>query len=410
MPPVADHAELASRARAHAAIARIAESLAAVPGCWLVGGAVRDLLLGGHPLDLDVVVEGDALAAASTAAENLGGTVTAHERFGTATVRMDELSFDLAGARRERYGEPGALPDVEPAPLGRDLERRDFSVNTIALGLSSDVKDRVRSDRNAEDDLRAGRLRVLHDRSFLDDPTRLLRLARYGARLGFETEPQTADLAHTAVAAGALSTISAARVGTELRLLGGEATAPEGLARLAAMGADRALHADFSARPDLARAALALAPPDARRELVAVAACAGKFDAETLREWLDPMGFERVQREAVVAAALDGERLARDLAAARDRGQVGTLARGRPPEQLALAAAYGAGEQVELWTRELSGVRLEISGDDLLVAGVPPGPGVGAGLAAALEAKLDGLAGGREAELRVALEAASRVD
>jgi tRNA nucleotidyltransferase (CCA-adding enzyme) len=410
MPAVADHVELASRARAHPAIARVAASLAGVPGCWLVGGAVRDLLLGGHPLDLDVVVEGDALAAATSAAERLGGAVTAHERFGTAIVQADELSFDLAGARRERYRAPGALPEVEAALLEEDLGRRDFTVNAIALGLSSDAEGQVRCAAHADDDLRAGQLRVLHERSFLDDPTRLLRLARYGARLGFEVEPSTADLARAAVAAGALSTISAARVGAELRLMGAEVSAPDALERVSALGADRALHPQFGVRPELARAALELAPPDARSDLVALAACATDFDREGLRAWLDEMEFERAPREAVLAAALDGESLARALIDAGGRGRLAQLARGRPPEQLALAAAHGAGDQVGLWTRELSGVRLEISGDDLLAAGVPPGPRVGAGLAAALEAKLDGRVEGREAELRAASEAAERVD
>jgi len=408
MPAVADHTELKDRARAHPGIARVAQALAGVRGCWLVGGAVRDLMLGGHPLDLDVVVEGDALAAAARAAEQLGGAVTGHERFGTATVQAGQLSFDLAGARRERYPAPGALPDVEPASLAQDLKRRDFTVNTIALGVSPDVEGHVLAGPDAEEDLRTGQLRVLLDRSFVDDPTRLLRLARYGARLSFEVEPATAELAHAAVASGALATISVARVGTELRLLGAEPDAPQALARLEALGADRALHPQFQARPGRAREALDAAGPDARRDLVAIAACATEFDPETLRGWLDAMEFERGPREALVAAALDGARLAHALMAAGSHGQVAALAGGRPAEQLALAAAQGAREPVDLWNRELRHVELEISGDDLLAAGVPAGPRIGAGLAAALEAKLDGRAQGREAELRVAVEAAGR--
>ena len=205
----------------------------------------------------------------------------------------------------------------------------------------------MRAGPGAEDDLRAAQLRVLHERSFLDDPTRLLRLARYGARLGFEVEPSTAEPRPLRGASGALSTITAARVGAELRLVVAEATAPDALARLEALGADRALHPQFDAEPELARAALELAPPGARRDLMAIAACATDFDREGLRAWLDEMEFERAPREALVAAALDGERLARALIEARGRGQLGELARGRPPEQLALAAAQGASDQVD---------------------------------------------------------------
>src|SRR5439155_12745902 len=134
-----------------------------LPGVWLVGGAVRDLLLGATPLDLDVVVEGDAVRAAREAAQRLGGEVLVHDRFGTASVRAPELSFDVAQARRERYPRPGALPEVEPASLDEDLLRRDFTANALALGLAGDTADELRTAPGALEDLRARQLPVLHD-------------------------------------------------------------------------------------------------------------------------------------------------------------------------------------------------------------------------------------------------------
>ncbi|TML82373.1 MAG: hypothetical protein E6G07_03625, partial [Actinobacteria bacterium] len=107
---------------------RLLPALEGLPPAYLVGGAVRDLLLGSDPVDLDVAMEGDALAAAWELAERLEGRAMTHERFGTATVRAGDLVFDLAGTRRERYERPGALPEVEPAPLAEDLARRDFTV------------------------------------------------------------------------------------------------------------------------------------------------------------------------------------------------------------------------------------------------------------------------------------------
>ena len=128
---------LIERLRALPAAGPVLTALGGEPRVWVVGGAVRDLLLGGVPSDLDLVVEGDALVVARRAAERLGGEMTAHERFGTATVRSAETAFDLAGARRERYPQPGALPEVElGAPLQDDLERRDFTVNALALRLA----------------------------------------------------------------------------------------------------------------------------------------------------------------------------------------------------------------------------------------------------------------------------------
>ena len=139
------------------------------------------------------MVEGDAVAVARRAAARLGGEALVHDRFGTATVRGETAAFDLASARRETYPRPGALPEVElGASLHDDLARRDFTVNTLALRLADGT---LTGWPGAQDDLEARVLRVLHDASFSDDPTRLLRLARYAGRLGFGVEPRTAGLA-----------------------------------------------------------------------------------------------------------------------------------------------------------------------------------------------------------------------
>ncbi len=221
-PPAGD---LLERLRAEPGGSELLEL--APPGGFLVGGAVRDLLLNRQPRELDVVVArdgsplGHAVAAlASELASRLGtlaGT-NEHERFGTAIVEWNAGQIDLATARRERYAAPGALPEVEPAPLAEDLLRRDFTVNALALALDGERPGELHAAPHALEDLRAGRLRVLHERSFLDDPTRLWRLARYRARLGFAVEERTAELAAAAVAEGALRTVSGARLGAELRL------------------------------------------------------------------------------------------------------------------------------------------------------------------------------------------------
>ena len=139
-------------------------------GVYLVGGAVRDLLLGRAPRELDVVVEGDVDALATRLAA--GGEHVAHERFGTATVRDGDCCWDLASARGETYARPGALPDVFGAGIEQDLQRRDVTINAIALDLAG---GELCAAPHAHEDLRGGRLRVLHDASFTDDPTRLWR-------------------------------------------------------------------------------------------------------------------------------------------------------------------------------------------------------------------------------------------
>src|SRR5262249_15415701 len=150
-------------------------------------------------------------------------------------------SYDLARARRERYAHPGALPDVEPAGLPEDLQRRDFTVNAIAVSLNGPRSGELTSAPSALEDLDARILRVLHDRSFIDDPTRLLRLSGYSSRLGFGIERETEALATDAVRGGALGTVSGARVGAELRLMAREPDPVSALASLATLGLDEAI-------------------------------------------------------------------------------------------------------------------------------------------------------------------------
>ncbi|MEA2294104.1 MAG: hypothetical protein QOE86_1743 [Solirubrobacteraceae bacterium] len=351
------------------------------PGVWVVGGAVRDALLGREPREYDVVVEGDALALA----RRIGGVEAIHERFGTATVDGN----DVAAARTETYPAPGALPEVTlGATLQEDLARRDFSVNTLAIRLADGAGA---AWPGALDDLEAGRLRVLHERSFLDDPTRLLRMARYAARLGFAPHPATAALAREAIAGGALATVSGPRIGAEMRLALREPL-PAVLEALAADGLGAAaIHPAFrvpDVRPALPLAWLGAALLDA--------------PADVRRAALDRLAFPVAEREAVVAAA--GARpLAAALAEAARPSEIARLARGRPPEALDVAAALGAAEPVRRWTEELRHVRPAIGGDDLLAAGLS-GPAVGAGLRAALDAALDGAAPDRDTQLRAALD------
>ncbi|HTU85214.1 MAG TPA: hypothetical protein VMF57_06540 [Solirubrobacteraceae bacterium] len=398
--------ELLKRVRALPAAQPLLARLEDRPGVYLVGGAVRDLLLGGVPFDLDFVVEGDAAAVAAS----LGGELTVHDRFGTSTVRLDGLTYDVARARRETYARPGALPDVEPAPLEADLLRRDFTVNAIAIALGGSRAGELRAAPGALEDLDAGRLRVLHDRSFIDDPTRLLRLTRYASRLGFEIEPGTRALVTEAVEGRALCTVSGPRIGTELRLLAREKDPVNALLVLRSLGLDAAIHPGFGLRDEaLARRALALMPGDARRDRLAVSAASMGLPAADLTALLESLAFEADDRDAVVGTATWADELARALVAARAPSEIAAAAAGAPPELVALAGALGPESQAIEWLEHLRHVRLAIDGRDLLEAGVPEGPAIGRGLRAALAAKLDQRASGREQELAEALGAAGGV-
>lgn len=338
---------------------------------YLVGGAVRDLLFGRGRTDIDLVVEGAAAALAT----RLGGEVVEHERFATAKVRLDGHEVDIATARAESYPHPGALPEVEPtAGIAADLARRDFTINAMAIPLRRDPE--LIDPHRGREDLEAGLLRVLHARSFEDDPTRALRAARYAARFGFGLEPDTAEL----LGQTDLSTVSVERRDAELLRLAGETEAARGFALLAEWGL-LDLHDDGA---ELAgRVAGLLSEPPwqgvARRDRVVLAAAMG------------PWG----KAEELVAASPE-----RPSEAVR-------LAGGADPVELVLARAMGAG-WLDRYLLDWRQVGLEIDGEDLIAAGVAQGPQVGRGLAEALRRKLDGELSGRDEELAVALETARK--
>jgi tRNA nucleotidyltransferase (CCA-adding enzyme) len=390
-------------------IERLLPALEGLPPAYLVGGTVRDLLLDLPPAHhLDLAVEGDARSVARALSDRLGGEAREYERFGTAVVDVDGFEYDMATTRKETYDEPGALPRVEAATLTEDLARRDFAANAMAIALKGDDLGHLYDPHGGLPDLEARLLRVLHDRSFVDDPTRLLRGVRFEARLDFAFEPATEVRAREAVENEALSTVSQDRVGRELIKLLEEQEAPTAVRRLRELGVTAALHPALEPDPELvASAALGAVTLGTNRVTAALAALVVD-DPQELDLWVAGLPLEARDRDAVSRAARVAPRLSQAL---RERehtpSELRALLGSEPPEALALALALGApSEPVLRWATELSGVSLEIGGADLLAAGVPEGPAVGRALEETLRRKLDGLVSGRDEELRTALELA----
>lgn len=375
-------------------------ALAGTERAFAVGGCVRDLLLGYIPREVDLVVEGNSDIVAESVATALGGSVESFDRFGTATVRCDALTIDIAAARSERYPEPGALPEVEPAGIESDLRRRDFTINAIAVSLSE--ADAWHAVPGALDDLATGTLRVLHEGSFTDDPTRLLRLVRYAARLGFTIDPETEQLARAAVSTGALKTVSGARIGSELRLLLAEDDPMVSLLELLRLGIDAALIENFAVDAQLIDRALELLPVGGDRSLLMFACCLGDCDREALGPWLTELEFEAGERDLVLAI-YDAQSIVDRLATVELPSQISEVVARLPIEAVALAGALGARKQAREWLERLSQVRLEITGDDLIAAGASEGPQIGEALSRTLAQKLDGEFSGQDAELKSAL-------
>jgi tRNA nucleotidyltransferase (CCA-adding enzyme) len=185
---------------------------------WLVGGMVRDLILGRPSVDIDVVVEGDGIAFAGILAQRLGGKFLAHKRFGTASIDLERsFKLDVVTARRETYARPGILPEVFPGQISDDLFRRDFTINAIASSLNGRRSGEIRDDFDGLEDLEAGLVRIMHYRSFVDDPTRILRAVRYEKRFSFQIEPRTLAALKVACREDAFKTITPVRYFNEFR-------------------------------------------------------------------------------------------------------------------------------------------------------------------------------------------------
>jgi tRNA nucleotidyltransferase (CCA-adding enzyme) len=400
-------ADLATRVRALPGMETLIPALEGLGPVFLVGGAVRDLLRGVGSVDVDLAVEGRAPAVAHELAARLGGTAVAHDRFGTATVRGPGVEVDLASTRRETYARPGALPAVEPAPLAEDLRRRDFTVNAMALPLAAEGPGGLIDPHGGEADLRAGLLRVLHDQSFVDDPTRLLRGLRYAARLELGLESSTAALAREAAAEGALETVSGTRVRDELMRLLAEGQAPTAVGLMAETGVAGALHPALRADPDLIASVLvACAQTGAEPALAALAAlCSG--DPEATKDLVERLELNSLDREAVVRSAHRAAALVNELRQPLTPSRLYALLHPEPPEALALALALGGpADPVLTFVSSLRDAHLEISGADLLGAGLQQSEAIGHALQETLRRKLDGELSGREQELRAAIEAA----
>ena len=219
---------------------------------YLVGGPVRDVLMGRPIKDLDFVVEGDAPQVARELAEELGGEVLVHPRFGTATLVLGENRVDIVTARRETYPQPAALPVVTPGSISDDLGRRDFSINALALSLG-ESRPQVLDSHGGLDDIRNGLIRTLHPNSFVDDPTRILRAVRYEQRLDFRIEQETQAQLLGAATQGYLTSVTGDRLRHELERMLQEERPDLPFGRLGELGILAVIHPSLAGEPATAR-------------------------------------------------------------------------------------------------------------------------------------------------------------
>lgn len=187
---------------------------------YVVGGFVRDLCLGLKNLDLDIVLENNAIEFAHKLAKDLGSNLVCHHRFGTATIcTFEKHKLDIATARKEVYEHPAALPNVAPATIFEDLKRRDFTINTLAFSINKNNFGSLVNYFKGLEDLKAKKIRVLHELSFIDDPTRILRAIRFETRFDFKIENSTLNLLKKSFDLGMLNRVEKQRIRDEIILL-----------------------------------------------------------------------------------------------------------------------------------------------------------------------------------------------
>jgi len=394
----------------------------------LVGGPVRDFLLGRPVRDADLIVE-DRIpgAALELAREALpGGKIVAHGRFGTVRIDLPEARVDLATVRSEHYPHPGSLPIVGAGALQDDLLRRDFSVNALAVPLTPQAcegRAGVIDLAGGQEDIAARTLRILHEKSFHDDPTRALRAARLGARLGFALSRGSRVALRNALRDGVFGRVSGDRLRREFEKLFDDAAA----------GTDPALvlrlldewHVLAALEPGLRLPRTAVAPLRRLGRLLAIPPWPSprlRRLAAGLAVWLAPLEVGLRQR-ALQRASIRGEiaervgifprgrdLALRELAKARGRGAIDSVLGRLGEEELLALLAYAAPtprRRILRYAIEDRPRRLPVSGDDLLALGLA-GPSVGKALSRIRAGVLDGKVRSRDDALALARELGRR--
>ena len=405
-------AELEAIERLRPAFDAIAAASEGLDGVYLVGGTVRDILLHEESFDVDVAVEGDAIELARRIADELGGRHKPHEKFGTAVVLYgDDERIDVVTARTEFYDAPAALPTVEHATIREDLFRRDFTINAMAASLKGDDFGRLVDPFGGRRDLEQGTIRVLHNLSFIDDPTRIFRAIRYENRYGFRMDATTARLARGCIEMGLVGDLSSARLRDELVALLEEGEVGHTTLRLGELGADRAIHLHLAADDEAVRLAarlrelkdeLRIDVPDWRLRL---AVLARRLTPDEAYAWLERLHVRRRDAEQIVSAITVGPRLVDRLSSPTpDPAEVVALADPYAPDAPLFALALADLPALRDYFGRLREVRLDITGADLAELGLRESPRVGEVLAELRRRKLRGDLDGRESELAAARE------
>ncbi len=378
------------------------EATAQAQELYLVGGAVRDLFLGRPNFDFDLVVEGDAIDLARKLAGRSQAKLTIHSRFGTAKLNYPGFNLDIATARSETYSRPGALPTVKPGNIKDDLFRRDFSMNAMALCLNPQRSGNLIDLYHGKEDIGNRLIRIIHQNSFIDDATRILRAIRYEQRLGFKLETNTERLLRRDVAM--LDTISGDRIRHELELILKEDYPELALKRAQELCVLAQLHGSLKGNGWLNQKFDQARKLHERITLLPLYLCLLIYDftEKENEEFLSRLNFPRTLTEAMCHTLQLKAQLRRLSDPKMKPSDVYECLRGYKTQ--AIQANFLATEssiishRLQLYLAKLRLIRPLLNGEDLKRMGIPAGPRVGEALNALHEARLNGEAKTRKEE------------
>jgi tRNA nucleotidyltransferase (CCA-adding enzyme) len=384
---------------------------------YLVGGFVRDLLLYRKNEDIDVVIEGNGIAFAKTFAQAVGARTHTHQKFGTAVIIYpDGFKIDVASARMEYYQFPASLPVVEMSSIKMDMFRRDFTINTLAIQLNPEKFGRLIDFFSAQKDIKDKVLRVLHNLSFVEDPTRVFRALRFEQRFGFSIGKLTSSLIDNAVKMDFFKRLAGKRVYTELKLILKEENPAPTILRLLDYNLLKVIHPALTIENDLKRLLdtakkvtdwhdLLFIDETYKRWAVYFMALIRHCDLKTTREICEhltiPPRYAKMFGETRIGATEPLLRLERRKR--MSNAEIFNLLNPFKTEiilyMMICTTSETAKKRISLYHTQLRNVAVSISGADLLDMGLPPGPLFSQMLQSVLEAKLNGRVETREDEL-----------
>ncbi len=370
---------------------------------YLVGGIVRDLLLDKTNLDIDLVVEGDAIALARELSDDETGKITVHKRFNTAKIVWHGWSIDLASARKESYAQPGALPMVKPGSLSDDLRRRDFTINAMAIGLNPKGYGRLIDPYGGQKDLGGRMIRFLHQKSFIDDSTRIWRGLRYEQRLDFQLEPETLRLLKRDIPM--LDTISGDRIRYELECILKEEFPEKVFRRASELGVLAKLEPALKGNGWLAekfRQAREASSPSRPPVGLYLALLTYKLDNKPRDKLISYLRLPKTLAKTLQDTASIKAKISQLADSKLKPSAVHHLLEGYSTQSLTANLIASdlpqARQHLQLYLDKLHTVKPILTGDDLIKMGVPQGPRIKELLGQLIDARLDGKVRTREDE------------